>query len=135
MKSKNLILIVVLSLLIPFNLSAQKSEKKAAKTSTVKILTNMHCHTCKEKIESELTFQKGVKEVTADLATNIVTVVFNPKKNVPENFVSCLQNAGYQAKIYAESDGKQACPKSCEGHHEGQHEGQHDCQQGGHHHD
>ncbi|MGD9491761.1 MAG: heavy-metal-associated domain-containing protein [Bacteroidales bacterium] len=71
---------------------------KSKKTEEVKIQTNLHCVSCKEKIEAELATVKGVKEAVADVNTKVVTVKFSPKKTSSAVIVERIQKLGYQAK-------------------------------------
>lgn len=71
---------------------------KPKKTEEVKIQTNLHCASCKEKIEAELATVKGVKEAVADVNTKVVTVKFSPKKTSSVVIVERIQKLGYQAK-------------------------------------
>lgn len=99
MKTKNIMSILVLILVLPLNIQAQKEMKKNKKQAEVNIATNMHCTSCKNKLETELGFEKGVKEVKADLTTNSINIIYNPRKSSPEDFVARIQKTGYQAKI------------------------------------
>src|ERR1043165_9450870 len=58
--------------LIPF--SFMLSFAAMAQMDTVKIKTSAVCDQCKEKIEHDLSFEKGVKTAVLDLKTTEVTV-------------------------------------------------------------
>jgi len=51
-------------------------QKKAELTFNV----SMHCKSCQEKIERNIPFEKGVKDLTVDLEKKTVKVVFDPRK-------------------------------------------------------
>jgi len=75
-----------------------ETKEKPKKSEEIKIQTNLHCGSCKEKIEAELASVKGVKTAVADVDTKVVTVTFSPKKTSADVIVECIQKLGYQAK-------------------------------------
>ena len=79
------------ALLICSTATAQKGlEHLDIQSSTV-------CDMCKETIEKELIYEKGVKKVSVDLATSSVHVEYDAKKNTPENLRAALIKLGYAA--------------------------------------
>ena len=66
-------------------------------TAELKVKTSAVCEMCKETIEKELAFEKGVKKSTLDVPSKIVTVVYNPDKTTPEKIRKAISNAGYDA--------------------------------------
>jgi copper chaperone CopZ len=86
---RNLILTALL--LIGFTAHAQK------KTAHLDIVSSTVCDMCKETIEKELIYEKGVKKVTVDLAKSTVHMEYDPKKNTPEKLRSALVKLGYAA--------------------------------------
>src|SRR5690349_20951910 len=52
----------------------------AAQTDTLRVKTSAICDQCKETIEHDLSFEKGVKKASLDLNTKVVTVLYNPDK-------------------------------------------------------
>ena len=67
------------------------------KTEKAEILTSAICEMCKETIEYELTFTKGIKFVELDVNSKIVTVEFNPKKISLEDIRKGISGVGYNA--------------------------------------
>ncbi|MES2591383.1 MAG: heavy metal-associated domain-containing protein [Bacteroidota bacterium] len=66
-------------------------------TAELKVKTSAVCDMCKETIEKELAFEKGVKRSTLDVPSKIVTVVYNPNKTTPEKIRLAISKAGYDA--------------------------------------
>jgi copper chaperone CopZ len=89
MKSIKFIAIVVLMIISRLNIYAQ--------TDTVRIKTSAICDQCKEKIENDLSFEKGVKSAKLDLKTKEVTVVYNPKKTDEQKIREAITQIGYDA--------------------------------------
>ncbi len=77
-----------------------------AQTNTVQIKTSAVCDQCKERIEHDLSFEKGVKSSVLDEKTKIVTVVYNPEKTNEQKVREAITKIGYDA------DSLKAYPKS-----------------------
>jgi copper chaperone CopZ len=93
-------LITVLAFLVGATASAQKV------LSHLDIQSSTVCDMCKETIEKELIYEKGVKKVNVDLATSSVHVEYDAKKNSPEKLRAALIKLGYAA------DGEPGDPKA-----------------------
>lgn len=95
MKTK---IITTLTLLL-FSLAvfAQKEPVKVDKGYQVEIKTSAVCEMCKEAIESDLIFEKGVKEVNLDVDTKILTVVYKEKKTSADKIRKRVTEVGYHA--------------------------------------
>lgn len=78
MKKMNLLLAA--TLLVGNALGANTPKEKKQKSETVVFAVNMHCHNCKAKLEKNIPWEKGVKNLTVDLDNKTVTVVYNPQK-------------------------------------------------------
>lgn len=68
-----------------------------AQTDTVKIKTSAICDDCKNRIEHDLSFLKGVKSSNVDLDTKEVTVVYNREKTDPDKIRVAITKTGYDA--------------------------------------
>lgn len=89
---KNLTLTLFLILLVTsISLAQEKDPGKG------EILTSAICEMCKETIEYELTFTKGIKFVELDVDSKIVTVEFNPKKITLDEIRKHISGVGYHA--------------------------------------
>lgn len=65
--------------------------------SQVKIKTSAICEMCKERIEKQLAFTKGVSESNLDLKDKVVTISFNSKKTDIAKLKKAINDAGYDA--------------------------------------
>src|SRR5689334_10128806 len=100
------IFLIIATLFFVSNVFAQNAE--------VKIKTSAVCGTCKKTIEHDLLFEKGIKKVTLDLDSNVVTVVYNPKKTDEEKIRIALTKIGYDADdIPADSASYSKLPDCC----------------------
>ena len=88
MKSIKIIFAVIFAIAI--------SGKVNAQNNTVKIQTSAVCDQCKDRIENDLSFEKGVKSSHLDQKTKVVTVVYNPAKTdeqkIREAIISSLES-------------------------------------------
>lgn len=82
---------ILLAFFIGSSVSAQKG------LAHLDIQSSTVCDMCKETIEKELIYEKGVKKVGVDLATSTVHVEYDAKKNSPENLRAALIKLGYAA--------------------------------------
>ncbi|MCK9219602.1 MAG: heavy-metal-associated domain-containing protein [Bacteroidales bacterium] len=67
------------------------------KNDTIKIKTSAVCNQCKDRIETGLAYEKGVKDVSLDVETKIVTIKYNTKATTPEELRKKISNLGYDA--------------------------------------
>ncbi|MDR0367859.1 MAG: heavy-metal-associated domain-containing protein, partial [Bacteroidales bacterium] len=93
---------VVLVMMIATAANAQTPTK----WSEVVIQTNGTCQACKNKIESNIAYEKGVKTVSYDLATAKVKIVYNAEKTSPDNLCKAINKLGYTTNAASASQGK-----------------------------
>ncbi|HQV51652.1 MAG: heavy-metal-associated domain-containing protein [Flavobacteriales bacterium] len=88
-------LIILFLALLTVNSYAQDTKKK--KTEQLVIKTTTVCDMCKETIEKNMIYEKGVKKVVVDLEASAVNVEYDPRKNTPEDLRTALIDLGYGA--------------------------------------
>ena len=85
------------------------------------IKTSAVCDQCKERIEYQMKFEKGLKTAVLDVESKILAIDYRPDKTSPEKLKAALTKIGYDAdelradpKAYEKLD---ACCKggSCHG--------------------
>lgn len=77
---------------------AQESEKKTDKSLVeVEFQTSAQCGDCKERIEKNMSFEKGVKYVNLDLETKKVTIKYRADKTTEEKLKTAISKIGYDA--------------------------------------
>ena len=102
-------LMVILFSVLTVNAWAQKE--------TVQIKTSAECvaNCCKDRIEEEMQFTKGVTAVNLDIKSQVLTVTFKTKKNSVENIRTIISNLGYNADdIKANESAHNALPNCCQ---------------------
>ncbi|MDR1197813.1 MAG: cation transporter [Prevotellaceae bacterium] len=100
------ILIIALSLLtLAFTANAQ--DKKNSKISEVKLdVSNMHGDHCKQRIEKNIPFEKGIKDVEVNLKDNTVTVKYDNTKTDVEKIIERFEKLGYPAGVSKSAEAK-----------------------------
>lgn len=88
MKAVNFILACVMVLMSGTGVYA---EKKEVKTKTVVYKATLHCESCKAKVEKNIPFEKGVKDLSVDMKAQTVTVTFREDKNTQENIQKAIE--------------------------------------------
>ena len=86
-------------------------------TETVKIATSAQCigDCCKERIEEEMQFTKGVTAVNLDIESQVLTVTFKTKKNSIENIREIISGIGYNADdVEADKEAHYKLPECCQ---------------------
>ena len=99
MKSiKALLLSGLFLITVVFGLNAQ-NQTKEKKTAEVTFNVSMHCKSCQEKIERNIPFEKGVKDVIVNLEKKTVKVIYNPLKTNEEKLKKAFENLDYVCEI------------------------------------
>ncbi len=103
--------IFTLVVMVVFSTAGFGQQKKS---DTVAIKTSAVCGMCKDRIESCLAFEKGVKSSSLDVETKVVTVIFNPAKTSPQQLRKTLSKLGYDADtIHANPAAYAKLPACC----------------------
>lgn len=75
------------------------AKTKAENDTTVHFLVSMDCMACKQKIEKNIAFEKGVKTLDVNLAEKTVKVKYNKQKNNPELLKQAIEKLKYEVEI------------------------------------
>ena len=103
MKKSRIILVAILGLFAFTQVNAQDSSK--AKSDTVKYWVSMDCGNCVAKVEKNIAFEKGVKDLIVDLKTKTVTIAYKSKKTSPEKLEKAIKALGFETeKLVAEQE-------------------------------
>jgi copper chaperone CopZ len=85
-------------LLSAMMLTAAVGLAKDIKTVVVTTDPQMHCDNCVNKIQGNLRFEKGVKQIQCDIPTQRVTITYDADKTKPETLIKSFEKFGYKAK-------------------------------------
>jgi len=78
-------------------IAAAKAPKGEIKT--VVFSTDLHCQKCVNKINDNLAFEKGVKDLKVDLKTHTITVKYDTSKTSVEKLAAAIKKLGYTATV------------------------------------
>lgn len=94
------------------NQSMAQDTKKSS--DEVKIKTSAVCGMCKDRIENDLSSEKGVKSVSVGTDTKIATVSYNPEKTDPAKIRIAISKIGYDADdVKADPEAYAKLPGCC----------------------
>ncbi len=83
-----------------------KDKSKDKKEECVVFDVNMHCTSCKAKIEKNIAFEKGVKALDVSLENKTVAVTYRADKNSEESLKQAFEKLGYTATVKKEEEKK-----------------------------
>ncbi len=61
--------------------------------------TSIHCANCGKKVQENIAFEKGVKDLKVDVSGKTVTVVFNDSKTDTLKLKKAINKLGYTADV------------------------------------
>lgn len=84
------------------------------KEETIKIKTSVVCSMCKEKIESNMIYEKGVREVVLDVKSKICTITYKTSKTDALKLKTAITKLGYDAdELKADEKAYAKLPACC----------------------
>ena len=93
---------------------AMQAQDKESKTETVDIKTSAICDMCKERLEKNMAFEKGVTAVSLNDETKILTLTFKKGKTDKEKLKKAISKIGYDADdILADQKAYDRLPACC----------------------
>jgi len=101
------ITIINLVMLVALTLSANvvladtelKEIKKKKNEQTIVLEVNLHCHDCVRKIEGNIPYEKGVKDLKVSLEKLECEVTYRGDRTTPEKLIEAFKELGYKAKL------------------------------------
>jgi copper chaperone CopZ len=87
----------------------------AKKIDTVNIQTSAVCKMCKERLEHDMSFEKGVKSVELDMDSKVLTIVYKKDKTTVEKLKKAVTEIGYDAdEMVADQKAHDRLPACCQ---------------------
>ena len=103
---KIIVTIIAVQIIIALNVQAQND--------TLKIQTSAVCETCKETIEHDLSFVKGIVSSDLRVKTHELTVIYDPKKIDANKIRTEVTKIGYDAdSLKADPKAFKKLPECC----------------------
>ena len=94
MKIKILTLTTVFFLCFSFFISAKDKSKEKEE---ITFLVSMTCEKCQQRIEDNISFEKGVTDLIVNLPQKTVTIEYRKDKTSPEKLKAAICKLGYTA--------------------------------------
>lgn len=94
-----LMMLAVFSITTGSMAQEKKDVKKKKKTETLTCWASMDCAGCQSKIEKNIAYEKGVKDLKVDLDTKLVTVTYRSDKTNPEKIEKAIKDLGFKTEI------------------------------------
>jgi len=112
MKTTMKTMLLAIALMIGItNISIAQDSKKIEE---IKIKTSAICGMCKDRIESNIKFEKGVTFVELDNETKIATIKYRPAKTNPDKLRKAISKLGHDADdIAADQKAYDKLPVCC----------------------
>lgn len=61
--------------------------------------STIHCDKCGMKVQENISFEKGVKDLKVDVPGKTITVVFNPARTDTLKLKKAINKLGYEAEV------------------------------------
>ncbi len=104
---------LAMAILVLF-LSQTSFSQTVKKSEVVKIKTSAQCGMCKDRIEQNIAYAKGVTDVVLDDNTKVVSITYKPAKTNPDNLRLAISKLGYDAdNVKADPKAYKALPPCC----------------------
>ena len=95
---KQLFRILFVAVIAIFALNTEASAQKKKKEAEVTFSVNVDCPACVKKLESNLPFEKGVKDLKISLEEQTVWFKYQPEKTTNEALAKAVEKFGYEVK-------------------------------------
>ena len=94
-------LIITLALLLIAGTAAfaqDKKQKKQADIREVTFVTTIDCKNCVKKVEANLPYEKGIKDMKVNLDDRTVWIKYDANKTDKEKLAAAIVKLGYEAE-------------------------------------
>lgn len=82
----------------------KRGRKSKAELKEVTWTVNLHCENCVEKVNENLAFEKGVKDLKVSLEEGTVYIKFDPSKTSEETLAAAMKKLGYEVSAACDCD-------------------------------
>ena len=79
-------------------LAQDKKQKKNANLQEVTFVTTIDCKNCVKKVEANLPYEKGIKDMKVNLDDRTVWIKYDATKTDKEKLAAAIVKLGYEAE-------------------------------------
>ena len=90
--------IILIALIIFIGASANQSFAQKKENKVVCFKSDMDCSQCETTLSEYLKFEKGVKNLEVNHASNTILIEYKEGKNTDEGFAAAIKKKGYKAE-------------------------------------
>lgn len=96
-------------------ITQEKETKKSKEIKVLEVQTSAQCEMCKDRIEKNMAYEKGVKFVELNLETKVLTLKYREDKTTPEDLRKAISKIGYDADdVEADPIAYEKLPACCQ---------------------
>ena len=88
-------IIIIMTALMAFAVSSFAGPKKKVELKEVTFSVHLHCENCVKKVQENISFEKGVKDLHVCLEDQIVYVKYDAAKTSEETLKAAIEKLGY----------------------------------------
>lgn len=85
-------------------LTEKKPSKKNREIKEVTFNVHIHCESCVKKIQENIAFEKGVKDMKVSMEDQTVMLKYDPAKTSEEKLKAAIEKLGYPVNSHAGHD-------------------------------
>ena len=74
----------------------QKPSRKKGEVKEVTFLVHLHCENCVKKVQENIAFEKGVKDLKVSLADQTVMIKYDSSKTSEQTLKAAIESLGYK---------------------------------------
>lgn len=106
----------------PSSVAENRPEKKKARGEVKEVVfrVHLHCNNCVKKVQENIAFEKGVKDLKVSLDDQTVAVKYDASKTSEDALKAAITKLGYEVNGKV-TPVRVECAEDCDGHHDGHH--------------
>jgi copper chaperone CopZ len=98
-------LIIIMTALMAFAVSSFAGPKKKGEIKEVTFSVHLHCANCVKKVQENIAFEKGVKDLHVCLEDQIVYIKYDSAKTSEDKLKAAVEKLGYKVEGKVEQEG------------------------------
>ena len=99
---KKIITIMLAILTLSLGAAAKNDKKQASKLAEVTFVTTIDCKNCVKKVEANLPFEKGIKDMKVDLPSKTIWIKYDTNVTDEAKLAQAIRKLGYEAEASCE---------------------------------